>query len=555
MPVQIAAPDGSIVEFPDGTPDDVMANAMRETFGGPTDNPAPQDLRTASADTQDLAASLSNMTQNPAEAIDAQQVEDAKNKRDEFYSRGIYAGSMNPLGPVAKSIDAFASGAQRAPLFGWDDEAVAGARSLAGNTDYTTAQQQEDAKKTAMRQQNPIASTSGELAGGLATGGTVARTGATMAGRSLPYIGRAGGAALEGGAYGAVTGAGEAKPGERGQGALMGGTVGAVTGGVASKTGDMLASRFAKKAAEASAPSIDDLATSADALYTQAKQSGVAIQPQSADRMINNMKFVAGRPNDKLRPRTAGLIEDIQTEIGQPMSIDRFHELRQEVGKAMKGADETDTRTLMRMKNVLDGFADNLSASDVTGGNPANFQLLKDANKLWAQKSKAQTIAELFDLADVKSAKYSQSGMFNAVRDKSSQLYTRIVKGQEKGFTASETALIRSLAKGEMTPKVVNWLGKFAPRGVVSTGAGSAVGGLLGSMFGPVGTAVGMATPGVVGFGAASLADRAAVGGLRSLGQAAASGNAPVLGAITNKTVPFIGGTVSPLVSQIVRTR
>jgi hypothetical protein len=39
MPVQIQAPNGEIVEFPDGTPDDVMANAMRETFGGPEDKP------------------------------------------------------------------------------------------------------------------------------------------------------------------------------------------------------------------------------------------------------------------------------------------------------------------------------------------------------------------------------------------------------------------------------------------------------------------------------------------------------------------------------------
>lgn len=33
MPIEIEAPDGSIVEFPDGTSDDVMAKAMRETFG------------------------------------------------------------------------------------------------------------------------------------------------------------------------------------------------------------------------------------------------------------------------------------------------------------------------------------------------------------------------------------------------------------------------------------------------------------------------------------------------------------------------------------------
>ena len=45
MTIQIQAPDGSIVEFPDGTPDDVMARAMRETFGGPDAPIAPDDVR------------------------------------------------------------------------------------------------------------------------------------------------------------------------------------------------------------------------------------------------------------------------------------------------------------------------------------------------------------------------------------------------------------------------------------------------------------------------------------------------------------------------------
>lgn len=493
---------------------------------------------------QDLRAQLSQMTVNPQP-----DAGDAARARDKFYSSGIYSGSMNPLGPIAKTVDAFASGAQRAPLFGWDDEAQAGLSTGGGMLgDYSKARAGFDAQKQAIRQQNPVASGLGELSGGLATGGTAAKAGLTLAGRNLPVIGRMGGAALEGMGYGALTGAGEADPNSRGTGALLGGTVGALTGAATSSVGDFLASKAARKAAAAAAPSIDDLTTSAQTLYRQAEQSGATIKAQSSDQMINNMKMAGGRINDKLRPRTAGVVEDIQAEMGKPMSIERFHELRQEVNKAMNGADDTDVRTLTRMKGVLDGFADNLGASDVTNGTPANFQMLKDANKLWAQKSKAQTVADLFDLADVKSARYSQSGMANAVRDKASQLYTRIVKGQEKGFTGEETALIRQLAKGEMTPKVVNWLGKLAPRGVVSLGLGAGLGGTLG---GPVGAIL----PGAIGFGAANIADRAAVGGVRALGQAAASGNAPVLGAITNKTVPFIGGTVSPLASQITRTR
>lgn len=38
--IQIAAPDGSIVAFPEGTSDDVIANAMRSQFGGPKEPPS-----------------------------------------------------------------------------------------------------------------------------------------------------------------------------------------------------------------------------------------------------------------------------------------------------------------------------------------------------------------------------------------------------------------------------------------------------------------------------------------------------------------------------------
>jgi hypothetical protein len=41
VPVEIEAPDGSVVEFPDGTPPDVMTRAMRAKFGGPSTSPAP----------------------------------------------------------------------------------------------------------------------------------------------------------------------------------------------------------------------------------------------------------------------------------------------------------------------------------------------------------------------------------------------------------------------------------------------------------------------------------------------------------------------------------
>lgn len=44
MPQRIQAPDGSIVEFPDGMPDDQIASVMRREYGGKDERPASQGL-------------------------------------------------------------------------------------------------------------------------------------------------------------------------------------------------------------------------------------------------------------------------------------------------------------------------------------------------------------------------------------------------------------------------------------------------------------------------------------------------------------------------------
>lgn len=484
--------------------------------------------------------------------LPANDVDAAKAARDDYYSRGIYAGAYNPLGSIAKAIDAGASAAQRSPLFGWDDEAVAGARSLAGNTDYATAQQQEDAKKTAMRQQNPGPTIAGEIGGGLLMARGLPNV---VAGRNLPVIGRTGAAVIEGAGYGGLTGAGEAKPGERGQGAAYGAALGGAVSGVASRVGDALASRAARRAANDAAPTAQELADASQQLYDQAYQSGVALEPNSANRMLQNMRMAGGRVNENLRPHTAGLIDDINALQGQPIDLQRFHELRQEVDLAISRATPSDERTLTRMRNVLNAFADNVTPQHVVG--PADaFNTFREADQLWARRTKTQKIEDLFDLADVKSGRYSQSGMENAIRDKASQLYTRIVKRQETSFTPQETALIRQLARGNSSPALLKWVAKFAPRGIVSAGLGTGIGASVGSALGgPVGGAIGFAVPGAVGTVAARSVDNAAQRTLHAIQSAAATGNAPVLGAISNRINPLIAPVTSGMASQIMRQR
>lgn len=529
MPV-VRMPDGAEVQFPDDMPAEEIKNLIASKFPDAVSAAAPKQARVPE--------------ENPVDA--------AKAERDKYYSSGIYAGSYNPLGPIAKAIDAGASAAQRSPLLGWDDETVAAARSVAGNTDYETAQKQEDAKKTAMRQQNPVASIAGDVGGGLIMARGLPNI---LAGRALPVVGRTGAAMIEGGAYGAVAGAGESKPGERAKGALYGGALGAGISGAASRVGDALASRAARNAANDAAPSARELADASQQLYDQAYQAGVAVEPNAANRMFQNMRMAGGRINENLRPQTAGLIDDINALQGQPIDLQRFHELRQELDLAISRATPSDERTLTRMRHVLNAFAENVTPQHVVGPVDA-FDTFRDADALWGKRVKAQKIEDLFDLADVKSGRYSQSGMENAIRDKASQLYTRIVKRQERSFTPQETALIRQLARGNSSPALLKWVAKFAPRGVVSAGLGTGIGASVGTALGgPVGGAVGFAIPGAIGHVAAGSVDRTAQRVLHSIQTAAATGNAPVLGAISNRINPLIAPVSAGTASQINRQR
>jgi hypothetical protein len=169
-----------------------------------------------------LASARLRLKQNagPEPAAD---VKDAIADRDQYYSSGIYAGEYNPLGKVARSIDAFASGAQRAPLLGWDDEAAA-ALNTAGGTmgNYDEARRRFEAEKLGQRESNPVASTAGEIAGSAVLAGNAPSFAgkAIEAGKSLPRVAFASG--VDGAALGSIASAGEADPGNRLENAAYG---------------------------------------------------------------------------------------------------------------------------------------------------------------------------------------------------------------------------------------------------------------------------------------------------------------------------------------------
>ena len=458
------------------------------------------------------------------------------------------------------SFSAATEGSQAGLLGGFDDELKAammapidaGAAAIRGQgfhpvDAYSARQRSLDQQKAARRAEHPIASLGGEVAGGLALGGVARRggqgIGPSALNRSAPYIGNSGAAALEGAAYGGVYGAGEAKPGERLAGAGKGAATGAVVGAALNTLGSALANSAGRRAVAMAAPAAteDQLAAQSKALYDAADQAQAMIKPQSFDRVAQNAKAAAGGINTTLRPNTAGILDDITALQGQPISLRRFDELRQEVGMAMERAQPQDVRTLTRIKTVIDNFSDNARPVDITG-DVRGFQYLKDARPLWAKHAKVVQVRKLLELAQADAAgRYTQSGLANAIRQRANSLYKEIIKHGPGSYTGDEVELIKKMASGGSSSQMINWLAKWAPRGVVSGGMGALVGSTFG---GPIGTALGVGVP-VAGAIAGRVADKGALAAMTNLRDAAARGYVQQAPRLANPLRPFIPAGVA----------
>jgi len=376
----------------------------------------------------------------------------------------------------------------------------------------------ERERENRAREDHPVLSAVGDVAGGVAAGGILTKGGVTLAGRSLPVLPKSvsnvGGLMAEGAAYGTAMGVDEANGKDVQERALSGAVTGAMLAPITYAGGKAIGKGVSKLTKSNKLPELvksSELHEKAGTLFDRARASGAMVTPEGSKRLVQNMQLAAGRLNEKLRPNTMGLVEDLADFSGKPMDVQTLHELRQEIGLAMRGASQTDLRTLNRMMKVMDGFIANPTAK--TGhfaGDANSLALLREGMDVAHQGYKTEQIEKLFDLADVRSGQYSQSGMMNSLRVGFSGLYKKIVDNKAKGFTPEEIALIRSLAKAETSDQVTKLLSKFAPRGPVAIATSAMTGGMVG---GPMGAVAPMAMGGM----AARAADKSAIAAAQNL--------------------------------------
>ena len=515
MPV-VKMPDGALVRFPDDMPKEQIRGMIAQKY-------------------PDVAGQkTSRLPEGEQQPVDR-------------YKGGIYGDGTGMLAKIGRAIGSSADAAQSSATFGLNDEITAGIMTGGGMIgDYSAKQRQLDEQKRQSAAENPIASTIGSIGGGLATGGTLAKGGATLMGRSVPVLSKAAPktaqtllAGAEGAGYGALYGAGDARQGERMQGAATGAAIGALTGAGTQMIGDKIATTLARRSANKAAPTTQDLAARSRQLYQQMEQSGVTIKQPVVDRLKQNFDLSLGSTTPDLAP-TAHNVRKLADGVlqGNPTIVD-LHNFSMSVNQALRDVKPkgTDHTYLLKMKTILDAAIDNMTPMQVNGGTQA-VKMMREADKLWAMNRKAQVIENIMDMADVNTGQYTQSGMANTIRREFRALYKQIAKGKTKGFSKDEVALIRQIAKGGSSSTIINLFAKFAPRGVISTVLGQGAGYAIG---GPVGAAA--VTGG--GFIAGRAADKAAVRAAQALQTSALTGNAPVMSRIAQNTGPYIAGAAA----------
>ena len=449
--IEVELPDGTIAEFPDNTPQDVIKGALQKRFAPPA----------------------------PAAPSAAQEFEQAP-----WYQQAGQAAD--------DVVRLLANGA----TFGYADK-LAGYLGGEGT-------EAERALSEQARERAGSAGTAAEIVGAVATPVGLARQGATLAGRlgtgtmtgAKGLAARSSLMAAEGAGYGALTATGnDQSVGEGAALGLLGGAAGNVAGEALAAGVGKVAGAFNKKPA---IPTLDDINTMKDAAYKRADQAGVAYTPQAVAKINNDV--VRGLTDlgydPALMPGAAVAVKRLTDLQGQNVTLTGLDTIRKIASNGFIPGNKANNAAVSRIVQSIDDAIDNAAAGDILMGNGADAaSALKEARGLASTAFKANKIEEAVTKADLRAASTGSGGnVDNATRQNIRRLLEK-----PRGFTADERAALETVVRGTPTQNALRLAGKLSPSG---NGLMAALG-VGGAMVNP---AVGALALG--GMGAKAIADR-----------------------------------------------
>lgn len=122
-----------------------------------------------------------------------------------------------------------------------------------------------------------------------------------------------------------------------------------------------------KQAVRQSAPTVKQIRDKANQLYTQLDNSGVKIKPQVYDNFVSSLeKSISKEIDAGLHPKSAAVLKRLKSEAGEAKSFIDMNNLRQLAADAAFTIDQSDARIGKKILNRIDDGIDRIS--EAAGG-------------------------------------------------------------------------------------------------------------------------------------------------------------------------------------------
>lgn len=223
---------------------------------------------------------------------------------------------------------------------------------------------------------------------------------------------------------------------------------------------------------------IDNVKTAAKAKYAEVDASGATFSPTSYDNFIDNVQrdLAAKEFNPSVHTAVASWVKKLETMRGKGATLSELDSFRSQMKKELgKSSDDNTRRFVHRFTDTIDDYVANATPRDISSGNlPQAQQSIIDARRLWTSVSKGEKIEELFRRANLSEGDKSKAlrVKFHALADSPRQM-RQFSPAEQKFITqiSKGTPLTKAL---EALGAVLTNTGKFfAIGGPVASAAGA----------------------------------------------------------------------------------
>lgn len=222
--------------------------------------------------------------------------------------------------------------------------------------------------------------------------------------------------------------------------------------------------------------SMQDVEQRAGRAYTKVDNLGIELNQQAGNNLLSqiNNRLNSARFLPENAPEVQTVLNKYQQIIGRGnVSFNNVDQMRQIANDLKNNPDKNVRRLAGEMSSAIDDYVAQLSPKDVSagaGGIDEAVKTIMDARKDWRNLSRATTLQNILDTADIRASNPNASegelirqGFINLAANKNKMAV----------FTSDEQNAIKSVAKGGAIDPILSFIAKFDPtrRNVLGYGA------------------------------------------------------------------------------------